>query len=294
MPREAVKRAEHRGAVVGGGKGEIDVAVKRSETSSATEDYLKAIYSLAEENDQVIAARVAEDIGVTPSTMFSALRRLEKEEFVRVERRKNIYLTPKGREVAEAILRRHFLTERLLTDLLGLDWVTAHQEAHHLEHAISPVVEERLAAILDNPATCPHGNPIPVKERAVRRAGSGYPWIRRRRTPRSSFAVSPRVASAMRDCCRSSTTTRVRPGTTINILDVAPSPRHHHPSASAIPRSSWVSKPPRRSTCSDPSRARQATYTSEATATPAATTDHPGTCAGARSGRPARSVRRWR
>ena len=62
------------------------MAVKRSEVSSATEDYLKAIYSLAEENDQVIAARVAEDIGVTPSTMFSALRRLEKEEFVRVER----------------------------------------------------------------------------------------------------------------------------------------------------------------------------------------------------------------
>ena len=136
------------------------MAVKRSE---ATEDYLKAIYSLAEDSDQVIAARVAEDIGVTPSTMFSALRRLEKEEFVRVERRKNIYLTPKGREVAEAILRRHFLTERLLTDLLGLDWVTAHQEAHHLEHAISPVVEERLSAILDNPSTCPHGNPIPIK-----------------------------------------------------------------------------------------------------------------------------------
>ena len=147
---------------------------KRSEVSSATEDYLKAIYSLAEENDQVIAARVAEDIGVTPSTMFSALRRLEKEEFVRVERRKNIYLTPKGREVAEAILRRHFLTERLLTDLLGLDWVTAHQEAHHLEHAISPVVEERLSAILDNPSTCPHGNPIPV---------SGQPSPRREWKP---------------------------------------------------------------------------------------------------------------
>ena len=100
---------------------------------------------------------------MTPSTMFSALRRLEKEEFVRVERRKNIYLTTKGREVAEAILRRHYLTERLLTDLLGLDWVTAHQEAHHLEHAISPVVEERLSAILDNPSTCPHGNPIPIQ-----------------------------------------------------------------------------------------------------------------------------------
>ncbi len=195
------------------------MAVKRSE---ATEDYLKAIYSLAEESDQVIAARVAEDIGVTPSTMFSALRRLEKEEFVRVERRKNIYLTPKGREVAEAILRRHFLTERLLTDLLGLDWVTAHQEAHHLEHAISPVVEERLSAILDNPSTCPHGNPIPIK---------GQPSPRREWSPLNTAESGTEVIFR----CITETGERdarllsflydhmIRPGSTIDVVEVAPS-----------------------------------------------------------------------
>ncbi len=195
------------------------MAVKRSE---ATEDYLKAIYSLAEDSDQVIAARVAEDIGVTPSTMFSALRRLEKEEFVRVERRKNIYLTPKGREVAEAILRRHFLTERLLTDLLGLDWVTAHQEAHHLEHAISPVVEERLSAILDNPSTCPHGNPIPIK---------GQPSPRREWSPLNTAESGTEVVFR----CITETGERdarllsflydhmIRPGSTIDVVEVAPS-----------------------------------------------------------------------
>ena len=195
------------------------MAVKRSE---ATEDYLKAIYSLAEDSDQVIAARVAEDIGVTPSTMFSALRRLEKEEFVRVERRKNIYLTPKGREVAEAILRRHFLTERLLTDLLGLDWVTAHQEAHHLEHAISPVVEERLSAILDNPSTCPHGNPIPIK---------GQPSPRREWSPLNTAESGTEVIFR----CITETGERdarllsflydhmIRPGSTIDVVEVAPS-----------------------------------------------------------------------
>lgn len=198
------------------------MAVKRPEVTSATEDYLKAIYSLAEEGDQVIAARVAEDIGVTPSTMFSALRRLEKEEFVRVERRKNIYLTSKGREVAEAILRRHFLTERLLTDLLGLDWVTAHQEAHHLEHAISPVVEERLSAILDNPSTCPHGNPIPRK---------GEPSPRRKWIPLNTAAAGSQVVFR----CITETGERdarllsflydhkVHPGSSIDVLDVAPS-----------------------------------------------------------------------
>ena len=196
--------------------------MKRSETTSTTEDYLKAIYSLAEEGNQVIAARVAEDIGVTPSTMFSALRRLEKEEFVRVERRKNIYLTAKGREVAEAILRRHFLTERLLTDLLGLDWVTAHQEAHHLEHAISTVVEERLSEVLDHPSTCPHGNPIPR---------DGQP------SPRREWSRLNTVQAGAEVTFRCVTETgerderllsllydhKVNPGSKIEVIDVAPS-----------------------------------------------------------------------
>jgi len=196
--------------------------MKRAEITSTTEDYLKAIYSLAEEGDQVIAARVAEDIGVTPSTMFSALRRLEKEEFVRVERRKNIYLTPKGRTVAEAILRRHFLTERLLTDLLGLDWVTAHQEAHHLEHAISAVVEQRLREVLDDPSTCPHGNPIPR---------DGQPSPRREWNPLNTVAAGSEVTFR----CVTETGERderllsflhdhkFSPGSKIDVVDVAPS-----------------------------------------------------------------------
>ena len=78
-----------------------------------------------------------------------------------INRHKEIHLTQDGKTVAERIVRRHFLTERFLTDLLGLDWVNAHQEAHRLEHAISQDVEERLAKLLSNPTTCPHGNPIP-------------------------------------------------------------------------------------------------------------------------------------
>src|SRR5437870_12099121 len=132
----------------------------------AIEDYLRAIYVLGEEAQPVIAARVADEMGVSPSTMVSTLRRLQKEGYVRVERRKEIHLTAKGKRLAEGILRRHFLTERLLTDVLGLDWVKAHQEAHRLEHAISPEVEERLTRLLNNPTTCPHGNPIPGEARS--------------------------------------------------------------------------------------------------------------------------------
>ena len=127
----------------------------------ALEDYLKAIYQLSEEAKPVIAARIAAETGVSPSTIFATLRRLAKEGYVTIDRRKEIHLTDDGKKVAENIVRRHFLTERFLTDLLGLDWVKAHQEAHRLEHAISQEVEERLAKLLSNPTTCPHGNPIP-------------------------------------------------------------------------------------------------------------------------------------
>jgi DtxR family Mn-dependent transcriptional regulator len=129
--------------------------------SHALEDYLKAIYQLSEEAKPVIAARIAAETGVSPSTIFATLRRLAKEGYVTINRRKEIHLTPDGTKVAENIVRRHFLTERFLTDLLGLDWVKAHQEAHRLEHAISQEVEERLAKLLSYPKTCPHGNPIP-------------------------------------------------------------------------------------------------------------------------------------
>ncbi len=147
----------------------------RSPITSAIEDYLRTIYALEEEIEPVIAARVAEEVGVTPSTMVSTLRRLEREGYLKVLRRKEIHLTTEGRQVAERILRRHFLLERFLTDLLGLDWVKAHQEAHRLEHAVSQEVEDRLAKLLGYPRTCPHGNPIPGKDSQKTQTKKGSP-----------------------------------------------------------------------------------------------------------------------
>ena len=192
------------------------------EPTPVTEDYLKAIYTLAEESQPVIAARVAEEIGVSPSTMFSALRRLEKEGYAKVERRKDIRLTAKGKKVAETILRRHYLTERFLTDLLGLDWVSAHQEAHRMEHVISPTVEKKLAEVLHHPTTCPHGNPIP---------NEGVPAPKRKGLPLSTVTTGSDVVleciSEMgeRDArlLRFLLAHKLIPGTRIRVLDIAPS-----------------------------------------------------------------------
>jgi DtxR family Mn-dependent transcriptional regulator len=147
----------------------------RAKISPATEDYLRTICALEEEIQPVIAARVADEMGVSASTMVSTLRRLQQEGYIKVERRKEIHLTAEGRKIAEGILRRHFLIERFLTDLLGLDWVKAHQEAHRLEHAVSQEVEERLAKLLRHPKTCPHGNPIPIPGRTNSRQPKGSP-----------------------------------------------------------------------------------------------------------------------
>lgn len=187
----------------------------------ALEDYLRAIYVLGEEMQPVIAARVADEMGVSPSTMVGTLRRLQREGYIRVERRKEIHLTTKGKKIAEGILRRHFLTERLLTDVLGLDWVKAHQEAHRLEHAISPEVEEKLARLLRHPTTCPHGNPIPGEEVASRHKG----------LPLNDVPAGKEVAL---ECITEAGERDARllgfmqqhhllPGTKIRVLDVAPS-----------------------------------------------------------------------
>ena len=134
-------------------------------TTPTIEEYLEAIYIMQSEDAAVISARVAERIGVSAPTMTDTLKRMIKQGYVVVNKQKEITLTEKGREAAEALVRRHRLSERWLTDVLGLDWATAHQEACKLEHAISPAVEERLSKVLDNPSTCPHGNPIPGSEK---------------------------------------------------------------------------------------------------------------------------------
>jgi DtxR family Mn-dependent transcriptional regulator len=129
--------------------------------TATVEDYLQVIYNMEREGRTVIAARLAEKIGVAAPTVWATLQRMRRDDLVRLNERKEIGLSDRGLEAAESIIRRHRLAECLLTDLLGLPWHEAHEEAHRIEHAISPRVEEQILAVLGRPATCPHGNPIP-------------------------------------------------------------------------------------------------------------------------------------
>lgn len=124
------------------------------------EEYLEAIHELEEEGTAVIQARLAERLGHSAPSVSEMIRRLKGEGYLDVKNRA-VTLTRKGRARAESVVRKHRLAERLLTDVIGLPWHKAHVEACRWEHVISDEVEERLVALLGNPATCPHGNPIP-------------------------------------------------------------------------------------------------------------------------------------
>ena len=123
--------------------------------------YLEAIYYIRAEGEAVRSARLADWLSVSRPTVTVALRRMTRDGMVRLNAHKEIELTARGDDAAAAIVRRHRIVERWLTDVLGLDWVTADAEAERLEHAVSQVVEETLYRTLGRPKTCPHGNPIP-------------------------------------------------------------------------------------------------------------------------------------
>jgi len=130
------------------------------------EEYLKAAYELEEEGTAVIRARLAHRLGHSGPTVTEMVRRLSSEGYLFTEGR-SLRLTPRGRRSAEAVVRKHRLAECLLADVIGLEWVKVHQEAGRWEHVISEEVAQRLVALLHDPATCPHGNPIPGSGRTL-------------------------------------------------------------------------------------------------------------------------------
>jgi len=132
-----------------------------SEVSEVVEEYCVTAYNMVMEGEPVIGARLAERFHVAPPTVTETLKRMARDGLIEMDAKRQVTLTPKGIELAEAVLRRHRLTERFLVDMLGMQWHEVHEEAQRLEHRISGSVEERVLAALGNPTTCPHGNPIP-------------------------------------------------------------------------------------------------------------------------------------
>jgi DtxR family Mn-dependent transcriptional regulator len=130
------------------------------------EEYLETMLGLAEEGVPVIQARIAERLGRSAPSVSEMLERLIEDGYVTRDGRR-LSLTESGRALAEKVVRKHRLAERLLVDVIGLEWHKVHREAGRWEHVISDDVEARLVELLGDPATCPHGNPIPGSHSAA-------------------------------------------------------------------------------------------------------------------------------
>ena len=129
--------------------------------STAAEEYLQAIYTLADENGHVVSARLAEFLGFSAPAVSEMVHRLRRDGLITLDDHKAVHLTKQGRTQADSIVRRHRLAERFLVEVLGFAWWKTHEEAERLEHAMSAEMETRMTTVLGDPQTCPHGNPMP-------------------------------------------------------------------------------------------------------------------------------------
>lgn len=141
----------------------------RTLLSRATEDYLKAIYKLAEMGMEVTTSALAEQMGVAPASVTNMCKKLADLHLLRYEPYQGVTFTPTGQKLALEIVRHHRLLELYLAEALGVPWDRVHEEAEKLEHVISEDLEERMAAALGDPQFDPHGAPIPSRSGTVHR-----------------------------------------------------------------------------------------------------------------------------
>jgi DtxR family Mn-dependent transcriptional regulator len=131
-----------------------------SHATVAEEEYLQTIFWLHEAGLPMTGANVARAMQLSAPTVHEMVGRLERDGYITRDKEKAIAFTATGAERAEEIVRRHRMIERFLTDVLGIPWDEVHEEAERLEHAMSPVLEERMQAAIGGAETCPHGHPI--------------------------------------------------------------------------------------------------------------------------------------
>lgn len=159
--------------------------------SAVTEEYLETIYNMTMEGEPVIGARLADKFRVSRPTVTETIKRLVVDGYAVQNEDKTVSLTPAGRRLTEQVLRRHRLAERLLFDVLGFDWIGAHEQAHSLEHGMSDELAQRISEQLGHPLTCPHGNPIPGN------ASSGFTFLKEQNAFRLSDAAPGRGVSVV-------------------------------------------------------------------------------------------------
>lgn len=183
------------------------------------EDYLMTMQVMERDYSEIIAARLAEMLDVAPATVAMTLKRMRRDNWITGTGRKAIHLTDAGREAANDITRRHMLAEWLLVKVLKVPLSETHNEAHNIEHAISPELEKRLRDVLGDPQVCPHGNPFPGCEAVTSH------WVPLTDLPAGSAVTIRRIhefAEENLDLLKFLIANGVVPGARVRVAEVLP------------------------------------------------------------------------
>lgn len=187
----------------------------------ASKEYLEAVFELEEEGQKILQARIGERLGLAPATVSEGVKRLVTEGYVTIEGTRDITLTDEGRAVAETLVRRHRLAERMLVDILGIPWHLCHEQAEDWEKVMTPEVEQAILDKLEGEATCPHGNPIPG-------ASSAVPWSELQPVASMDVGETARLTRLLEDVeldhdvLKYLEDHRLMPGIDLKLLEVAP------------------------------------------------------------------------
>jgi DtxR family transcriptional regulator, Mn-dependent transcriptional regulator len=179
------------------------------------ENYLKAIAEAESEGEPVIAATLARWLNVSAPAVTMAIKRLKRDSLIRVGRDGQLSLTPGGRDIANRVLNRHHLIERMLTEIFGMEWYKVHEEAEQLEHAVSADFERRLLERLGTGEACPHGNRV---ERDTPEDRRNRGWRPLDEVPSASGAVVVSVFERDRRLLEYLNGIGIRPGTKVKMM----------------------------------------------------------------------------
>lgn len=188
------------------------------EVTATIEEYLEGIYRLQEKTGVARTSDIVHLLQVVPGTVTNTVERLEKEGYVTHEPYKGVKLTEKGLKIALQVVRRHRLSERLLTDILHVKWDRAHDAACKLEHGITDEMIKPLEKALGHPKTCPHGNPIPTKCGGIIEEKS-QPLIELNETEQG---IIVKITEERSDLLHYLDTIGLVPGASVEVLEKAP------------------------------------------------------------------------
>jgi DtxR family transcriptional regulator, Mn-dependent transcriptional regulator len=179
------------------------------------ENYLKAIAEAESEGELVIAATLARWLKVSAPAVTMALKRLKRDKFIEVNAEGHIKLTASGKEIAQVLIRRHHLIERMLTEVFGMDWYRVHEEAEQMEHAVSAEFEKKLIEKLGDGDACPHGNRLGLDSPQDRRKSG---WLPLSELPPGALAQVQSAYERDRDLLEYLDRLGIRPGAPLKML----------------------------------------------------------------------------